>query len=174
MKYVALLRGINVGGKHILPMKDLTAIFEKAGCADVCTYIQSGNVVFSAPASLVKELPEKIAAAIEKRFGFRSPVILRSAPQMRQVLSGNPFLTEGADEKMLHVMFLAAAPTTDPLDPQRSPPDRFELRGKEIYLHILNHFAKTKLSNAYFDAKLGTVSTARNWATVRKLCEMLA
>ncbi len=180
-KHVALLRGINVGGKNILPMKDLAAMFEAAGCRDVRTYIQSGNVVFSASAAVLRKLPEQITNAIEKRFGFKVPVILRSSDDLARTIRESPFLKMGAkdksvDEKWLHVYFLAALPETPAvagLDPNRSAPDVYHVREREIYLHVPNGMGRSKLTNAYFDSKLKTISTARNWATICKLLAMM-
>jgi uncharacterized protein (DUF1697 family) len=173
--HVALLRGINVGGKNKLPMKDLACLFEDAGCREVRTYIQSGNVVFQAPPRVADTLAGRIADAIERRFGFRAPVVLRGAAELAAVARSNPFLARGGDADRLHVMFLASAPTkaqVGALDPQRSPPDEFVVRGREVYLSLPNGAARTKLTNAWFDAKLGTVSTGRNWRTVLQLAEM--
>lgn len=175
MKHVALLRAINVGGRNMLPMKDLAEMFVKAGCRDVVTYIQSGNVVFSAPATVLQKLPQAVAQRIADDFGHRVPVVVRSHEELAAVVRNNPFLKAGETEKALHVAFLADLPAADAvakLDPQRSPPDRFAVVGKDVYLHLLNHAAKTKLTNAWMDSKLSTVSTARNWATVLKLREM--
>jgi uncharacterized protein (DUF1697 family) len=180
--HVALLRGINVGGKNILPMKDLAAMFAAAGCADVRTFIQSGNVIFSAPAVLARKLPDHVTKAIEKRFGYRVPVIVRTSDELARAIRDNPFLQPGADEraeadeKPLHIYFLADLPgaaAIAALDPNRSTPDAFHVRDREIYLHLPNGMARTKLTNAYFDSKLSTISTARNWATVQKLLEMM-
>ena len=174
MKYAALLRGVNVGGRNKLPMKDLAAMFSAAGCSDVVTFIQSGNVVFTAPKLLVKTLSAQIAAKISESFGHKVPVILRSADEVEQTLHNNPF--PGAPEKMLAVAFLAdspAAAAVASLDPNRSPGDQFHVIGREVYLHLLNGFAATKLTNAWLDSKLFTVSTARNWTTVNKLCQLL-
>ncbi|MFN7134888.1 MAG: DUF1697 domain-containing protein, partial [Myxococcales bacterium] len=91
-------------------------------------------------------------------------------------VSTNPFVAAGAAEDSLHVVFLADAPSPTKLatlDPARSPPDRFEVRGRDIYLHCPNGFARTKLTNAWFDARLGTVSTVRNWKTVQKLLTLV-
>jgi uncharacterized protein (DUF1697 family) len=176
MRYVALLRGVNVGGKNLLPMKDLAGIFAEAGCKDVRTYIQSGNVIFSAPASALKGLPGLITDRIAKRFGYRVPVILRTAQQLARTLSDNPFLRAGEAEKTLHVYFLADLPdarAVGDLDIDRSPPDSFRVSDREIYLHVPNGMGRTKLTNAYFDSKLSTTSTARNWATVLKLFELM-
>ncbi len=118
-----------------------------------------------------------IKANIEKRFGYRIPVILRTARQLRKTVRSNPFLAAGADQKALHVYFLADPPNASAvsgLDPARSAPDLFHLLGQEIYLHLPNGMGRTKLTNAYFDSKLSTICTARNWATVLKLAAMMA
>ena len=174
--FVALLRGINVGGKNKLPMAKLVEIFSEAGCSDVRTYIQSGNVVFAASVKTVKRLPSLIAEAIAARFGLRVPVVLRSSEELRDVARSNPFLRSGHDAESLHVAFLADAParrSSAALDHARSPGDSFELRGRELYLHLPNGVARTKLTNAYFDGTLETTSTVRNWRTVLKLLEMV-
>ena len=169
--FIALLRGINVGGKNLLSMKDLSALFVKAGCEDVRTYIQSGNVIFSCDAALAAKLPAEIGAAILKRFGFEPPVVLRSADELGRVAAGNPFITHEA--QTLHVAFLAQTPEKKAASSlEAKPPDEFALKGREIYLRCPNGYGKTKLTNAYFDARLKTVSTVRNWKTVLKLLEM--
>ena len=173
--HVALLRGINVGGKNKLPMKDLVAVFVAAGCKDVRTYIQSGNVVLCAPAALAKELPHLVSAAIAKRFGLRVPVVMRSEAELTRALTSNPFLKAGKDPDRLHVAFLADRPSPKlvaRVDAKRSPPDELVLSGREIYLHLPNGVAKTKLTNAYFDAQLETTSTIRNLRTVLALVEL--
>ncbi len=174
--WVALLRAINVGGKNKLPMKDLSAMFAEAGCGSVTTYIQSGNVIFEAPSGLCARLPGLIEKRIAEQFGYRTPVVLRSAKQLRAVTKNNPFLNAGAPPEATFVLFLAGRPEQeriDSLDPDRSPPDKFVVQGQEIYLHLLNGAAKTKLTNVWFDAKLATISTARNWRTVTTLADMM-
>jgi len=103
---LALLRGINVGGKHLVPMAALSEVFATLGCAGVQTYIQSGNVVFSPPAPGLSE--EAIALAIEARFGFAVPVLVRTRPAIAKVLTANPFASPAADPRLLHAVFLAA------------------------------------------------------------------
>ena len=177
MKHVALLRGINVGGKNRLPMKDLTELFVDAGCFRVETYIQSGNVVFEAADAALKGLPEAISAAILERFVFTVPVIVRSAKQMAGVVESNPFLGTELPENQLHVYFLAETPgaaAVESLDPDRSLSDEFAVKGQEVYLRLANGMGRTKLTNAYFDSKLGTTCTARNWKTVCQLAAMSA
>jgi len=173
--YVALLRGINVGGSKNLRTQDVVALFEAAGCRDVRTYIQSGNVVFRAEPEVARWVPHAVRDAIDDQFGFTVPVVLRSAAEMAQLAADNPFLTAGHPEDKLHVLFLADTP--DParvaaLDPDRSPPDAFAVHGREVYLYLPNGVARSKLTNDSFDRGLGTTCTQRNWRTVGKLVEM--
>lgn len=173
--HVALLRGINVGGKNRLPMKELAAIFEGAGCVDVKTLIQSGNVVFEAPRAKATRVGATVAAVIAERFGYRVPVIVRTAAELATIASDNPLLCAGAERAALHVVFLSSEPNAAglaALDPKRSTPDTFIVRRSEIYLHLPNGTARTKLSNDYFDRTLQTTSTMRNWRTVLRLVEL--
>ena len=173
--HVALLRAINVGGTKKLLMADLRAMFEAAGCTDVRTYIQSGNVVFRAEAPLAERIPALVEAKIAATKGFEVPVVTRSAAELDAVVTGSPFLAAGADPAHLHVGFLADAPTAAriaELDPHRSPGDAFKVRGREVNLHFPNGTARSKLTVDYFDRVLGTTITIRNWRTVGKLREM--
>jgi uncharacterized protein (DUF1697 family) len=174
--YLALLRGINVGGKNKLPMHDLRDLFTQAGCRDVRTYIQSGNVIFSADPATVAPLSDLITTRIAERFGYRVPLVLRTAEELGDVIRHNPFIAEGAAEDALHVLFLAEAPDARrvaALDPDRSPPDAFAVRGQEIYLRLPNGAGRTKLTNGYFDTKLAAISTGRNWRTVTTLFALM-
>lgn len=171
--YVALLRGINVGGNHMVPMKALSRLFVAAGCTEVRTYIQSGNVLFHASPELAAALPALIMEQIEKSFGFAPAVLLRSRQQLRDVIRKNPYV-QGTER--LYVLFLAHAPAAGDvarLDPDRSPPDGFTVLGQEVYLHLPMGGARSKLTSTYFDKTLATVSTARNWRTVTTLLTML-
>jgi uncharacterized protein (DUF1697 family) len=173
--HIALLRGINVGGKNKLPMKTLVTFFESEGCEAVATYIQSGNVVFRAKPALAQTLSQRIPACIKKNLGFDIPVLIRSATEIIKLPKLNPFLKAGADLDTLHVMFLSDAPSAAALaglDLKRSPGDSFKPLGRELYLHCPNGFARTKLTNAYFDSKLKMISSVRNWKTVLHLIEM--
>jgi uncharacterized protein (DUF1697 family) len=174
--YVALLRGINVGGNNKLPMKDLAALVGACGGRDVRTYIQSGNVVFGASAGTdEKTLASKLAKRIAADHGLAIPVVLRTAAELAQVAERNPFLAAGKAIETLYVMFLADTPgkaAIATLDPRRSPPDELAVVGREVYLHLPNGAGRSKLTNAYLDSKLQTVSTARNWRTLLALIEM--
>ncbi len=173
--HVALLRGINVGGKNKLPMKSLVAMFSAAGCEQVGTYIQSGNVLLHASKAVARRLPREIEGAIADQLGLRVPIVMLTAAELSAVARDNPFLEVGTDPKRLHVVFLADQPNEQQLaalDPDRCPPDTFVPRGRTIYLHCPNGVARTKLSNHYFDAALSTISTVRSWRTVLKLVEL--
>jgi uncharacterized protein (DUF1697 family) len=176
LTYVALLRGINLGAKNQVSMKDLAEIFVAAGCGAVRTYIRSGNVIFSAAPALSARLPSLISAKIAKRFGCKIPVVLRTAEQLAKIIRSNPFLKAGVAEEQLHVLFLADIPASrsvEALDPDRSPPDTFQVCGQQVYLRLPQGVARTKLTNQYFDSKLATTSTGRNWRTVKQLFELM-
>jgi uncharacterized protein (DUF1697 family) len=171
---VALLRGINVGGKNILPMKSLAEIFRQSGAEDIRTYIQSGNVVFRAAH------PDKIAAKVRAQiltdFSLKVPVVIRSAAEIAATTAANPFLQSGIDPSWLHVMFLADRPSAEQiakLDPNRSSPDEFALIGRDLYLYLPNGATRTKLTITYFDSTLKTTGTQRNWRTVLTLATMM-
>lgn len=174
---IALLRGINVGGKNRLPMKELAAMFVAAGCDDVRTYIQSGNVLFRSEPAPGENIPSLISESILNQFGYRIPIVTRTAQELREVVSANPFVAAGADADKLHVAFLPEPPDSalvEALDPNHSPGDEFAALGREVYLYCPNGFARTKLTNSYFDSRLATTSTTRNWRTTLKLLEMTA
>lgn len=174
--YAALLRGINVSGRNPLPMARLTALLESLGHREVVTYIQSGNVVFTSSAPEAK-VASDIGSGIEEEFGFRVPVIVRTRAQLNQVVAGNPYLEAGDDPAKLHVTFLATKPTRAAiatLDPGRSSPDEFSVRGREIFLLLPNGMGRTKLTIDYFEKRLATRATARNWNTVNKLLELMS
>jgi uncharacterized protein (DUF1697 family) len=157
-------------------MKLLAQLFVEAGCRDVVTHIQSGNVLYNAKPALAAKLPKLIAAEIAARFEIRTHLVTRTKEEIDDAIAENPFLKAGRDEKPLTLVFLADAPKPEAvaqLDPNRSVPDEFFVRGRHIYLYRLNGAAKSKLTNAYFDSKLSTVSTERNWRTVLKLREMM-
>jgi uncharacterized protein (DUF1697 family) len=173
--FVALLRGINLAGKNKVPMAELRTALESLGLEDVATYIQSGNVVFGARGGSADQLGRRIQRGIAEAFGIEVGVILRTPAELAKVAAGNPFLRAGADPARLHVLFLSGKPARKAaaeLDPDRSPPDEFELVDRELYLHTPNGFGRSKLTVDYFERVLGVAATARNWRTVTKLVEL--
>lgn len=174
--FVALLRGINVGGRHKLPMADLRSLAESLGGTRPETYIQSGNLVFGLDPASSNDFARRLAAGIEERFGFSVPIILRRGDELRRVVQNNPFLRSDTDIRTLHVGFLMEAPSAErvaSLDPDRSPPDRVEVIGNHAFLEYPNGLARSKLTNAYLDSRLKTIGTVRNWRTTLKLLSMI-
>ncbi|CAN5350310.1 DUF1697 domain-containing protein [soil metagenome] len=174
--YLALLRAVNVSGHNLLPMKELRVRMEASGYANVRTYIQSGNVIFDHPSEDEGELRTTLADLLTTEFNVKSPVVLRSRDELAETIANCPFTVDPAEAKLLHVMFLGDLPSEEQLaalDPNRSPQDKWEVRGRDIYVHYANGVHGTKLTNAYFDSKLKTVSTGRNWRTVNTLLKML-
>ena len=172
---VALLRGINVGGRNKLAMKDLVSMFADAGCSRVRTYIQSGNVLFDATPGLTRKIGSVIQESIRERCSLDIPVITRTLDELADVVENNPFGEAETDVKLLHVGFLAQRPGATrlaALDPQRSPPDELVACGREFYLRCPNGAARTRFTSAYLDSTLGTICTVRNWRTTLKLLEL--
>jgi uncharacterized protein (DUF1697 family) len=170
--HVVLLRGVNVGGRNRLTMEALARLLEAAGGRGVRTYVQSGNAVFSAGAAVARRVPAELARRLEEALGLQVPVVVRAAEELRELVRRNPFPQGAADPRRLHVAFLAEAPSpaaARALDPARSPPDAFAVRGREVYLWLPNGVAGTRLTNDYLDRTLGTVSTIRSWRTVLAL-----
>lgn len=171
---IALLRGINVGGKNRLPMQDLASIFREVGCTDVRTYIQSGNVVYRASLA-ARQIADRVSSVIADRFDIRAPIVMRTARDLERVVTTNPFLKETTNTRELHVGFLLERPDPDgirSLDPDRSPPDEFTVAGREVYLRCPNGIGRSKLTSQYFDSRLRTTITVRNWRTVLTLLDM--
>ena len=174
--YVAMLRGINVGGQKIIRMEKLRASFETLGFQKVRTYVQSGNVVFEATKALSDNLSRIIGEKILGDFGFAVPLLLRTAEEMKKIVGGNPFLNEKRiDRSKLHVTFLSELPSKaglEKLDLLNALPDQFRVRGGEVYLHCPNGYGKTKLSNTALEKLLAVRATTRNWNTVKTLTDM--
>ena len=172
--WVAFLRGINVGGNHILPMKELVALLGKEGLNDVATYIQSGNVVFRCSKATAPALEERIGAAVSKQHGFQPRVLVVSAAELGRAVTANPFPQADADPKQLHLFFLAKKPSSANLDALRelaAGSEAFELIDKVFYLYTPDGFGVSKLA-ARAERHLGVDATARNWRTVGKVLEM--
>lgn len=173
---IALLRGINVGGKRKLPMVELRKMLEKLGFSEVETYIQSGNVAFNASADADNSKIEgQVEKAIESEFGYDVPVIIRTAEEIEEAIKQNPYYEEGCDIKPLHLTFLNSIPSKEALQKTTSytfKTDKFEIIGKNVYLYCPENYHKTKLTNSFFEKNLKVKASNRNWRTVLKLNEM--
>ncbi len=172
-RWVALLRGVNVGGANRLPMAELRAALEDAGLADVATYIQSGNVVFRSAARAPARPASIVGDAIEGVGGFRVPVLVLSAEELERAAASVPFDAD-ADPKSVMLWFLFEAPRDPDLDALRALAangERFHLAERVFALHAPNGVGRSKLA-AQVERKLGVDATARNLRTVRKLLAM--
>jgi len=172
--HIALFRGINVGGKNALPMKELVAILESLGARKVKTYIQSGNAVFAGDEKVTPRLSSQIKDAIRKRRGFEPFVLLLELDEMEKAIRRNPFPEAEADPQSLHAGFLAAAPKHPDLKTLGSfkkASERFRLVGRVFYLHVPEGVGRSKLA-ANAERLLGVPMTDRNWRTVRAIWNM--
>jgi uncharacterized protein (DUF1697 family) len=172
--YIALFRGINVGGKTKLPMKDLVAALENVGCQDVATYIQSGNAAFRSGEQDASLLARRIGAAIKERNGFEPRVLLLASEEMEMAIRSNPFPAAESEPKTLHLYFLAAPPENpdlDALEGIKGDRERFVLGDGVFYLHAPDGIGRSKLA-ANAERLLGVPATARNWRTVSKIMEI--
>lgn len=170
--FVAWLRGVNIGGANRLAMADLRTLFAERGASGVETYIQSGNVAFSAPSEDAPRIAAEVEAKLARDFAVRTKLALVEAASLRRIVDANPFLSRGEDPAKLHVAFFSAPVAPERLaglDPDRSPPDEFAPGENCLYLFLPLGVARTKLSNAWLDARLGVTTTARNWATAMKM-----
>ena len=170
--YVALLRGINVGGRAKVRMQDLRELFVSLGHGDARTYIQTGNVIFTSSAA-----PARLAADIERRIaddlGLTVTVLLRTKEELAEVVAASPFAGRELDSSRVAVTFLADSPDqdrVDQLDPAAFAPEEFVVSGREVYVHCPDGFGRSKLPN--FERKLGVAATARNWKVVTALLDL--
>jgi uncharacterized protein (DUF1697 family) len=174
--YVAMLRGINVGGNKIVKMDRLRALFGSLGFERVQTYIQSGNIVFKAGKGSPTTLSKKIEEGIMKDFGFPAALIVRTSQEIADTISRNPYAKEPVIEiERLHVMFLREPPTPETLEELArltTKPDRSLCSGKEIYFHLPNGVARSSLANNPIERRYLSQATMRNWKTVNTLHQM--
>ncbi|CAH1214420.1 hypothetical protein PAECIP111892_04022 [Paenibacillus auburnensis] len=174
--YIALLRGINVGGHKIIKMQDLKAMFESLGCGNVRTYIQSGNVVFESGEPSEEGLVPIIEKRIRETFGFEVPVILRTAEELESAIKASPFQLETEEDyKRLYVSFLDQAPSAGSLEkliPYGDGADKLQVVGKELYILYEVSVSQSPLFKVSLDKLLGVQLTARNWNTVNKLAAL--
>ena len=173
--YVALLRGINVGGSHMVKMADLKRLMEECGCADVRTYIQSGNAVFRSAVSDVSRLEKKIAGAIAKSHGFEPRVLVLTGAELMRAAAANPFAEAAREPKCVHLFFLGAKPAKPDLEAigaLKAKTERFALKARVFYMHTPDGLGKSKLATRA-ERLLGVDATARNWSTVTALLEMV-
>lgn len=172
---VALLRGINVGGKNSLPMQALRELLEELGCRDVSTYIQSGNAVFISDES-DNTLSLQISSAIENRFGFEPFVLILSGDRFTAIADANPYANDDIDPKFVHVNFLASKAVEPDIDRMRelqTNTEHFTLTDHALYCKAPDGIGRSKFA-ARVEKLLGVPATGRNWKTVCKLIDMVS
>lgn len=172
--YVALFRGINVGGNGSLPMKELVAALEETGARKVRTYIQSGNAVFESAETNLARLSKQLSTEIMKRRGFEPHVYILTLEALAKAIAENPFPEAVIDPGSLHLGFLASSPTSPDLkklSSLRKDSERFQLTERVFYLHAPEGVGRSKLA-ASAGKILGVPMTDRNWRTVCNVMEM--
>nr|WP_286906197.1 DUF1697 domain-containing protein [Clostridium sp. UBA1652] len=180
MNYIALLRGINVGGKNIIKMAQLKAIFEDIGFQNVKTYIQSGNVLFSSDKSesvLINIIEEKIYTNV----GFKVSVILRSEEELNKIIQNCPFSEKeilevqgNSSSEVLYVAFLKQEPLEENIDKfsvYETGEDKYKIIGRDVYLLFHDSIRNSKLGNNL--GKLDNSATTRNWKTINKISDLV-
>lgn len=172
---VALLRAVNVGGRK-LPMAELRAVADGLGWSEVATYIQSGNLVFSA-AGKAPSLEAQLEAAIAQRFSMDVPVMIRTAPQWTKLADSNPFRDAARDEPNRLMILVAkrppAADAAERLMERAKAGEQVRSSGGALWFHYPEGAGTSKLTPSLIDRAVGSPATARNWRTVLKIQEML-
>jgi uncharacterized protein (DUF1697 family) len=173
---ISMLRGVNVGGHNKIKMEALLALYESLKLRDAQTYVQSGNVIFRTDKRNITQLTKRIEDGIERKFGFRPDVILRTAAEMREVIARNPFVKRrGIEPSKLLVSFLAGDPgeeAREKLRQMKCDPEELRIEGREVYIYFPNGMGRSKLPWSGLDKMLKTPGTGRNWNSVTKMLEI--
>lgn len=186
MRYIALLRGINVGGNTMIKMEELRAMFEALRFGSVKSYINSGNLAFDADERLRKparskgtglesDLSAQIESAILETFAKPIPVMVREQQHIQAILDSNPFTGQFESHKEMHVLFMKEempAEKQHELLEKQTRDERFAIIGREIYCHLKLGVADSLLGKGFIEKKLKVSITARNWRTVEKLASL--
>jgi uncharacterized protein (DUF1697 family) len=175
--YLSFLRGVNMTGHNSIRMADLAVLYNNLGFIQSETFIQSGNVIFSSNQEIpIADIAVEIETAIHAKYGYDVPAMIRTVPEMKHIISSNPYLTEpGFDPAKMAVIFLH----DDVTESQKQkvadvnyPPDKFKISGNEIYTYCPNGFGRTKIYTNFFEKKMKVTGTARNWKTVTTLVNL--
>src|SRR5882757_2776543 len=173
---ISMLRGVNVGGHNKIKMEALRALYESLKLRGAQTYVQSGNVIFRTEERDTARLTKRIEEGIERKFGFRPDVVLRTAAEMREVVARNPFAKRrGIEPGKLLVSFLASDPGEEGREKVRQmkcEPEEMRIDGREIYIYFPNGAGRSKLPWAGLGKMVKTQGTGRNWNSVTKMLEM--
>lgn len=173
--HIALLRGINVGGKNKLPMRDLVTILEGLDLQNVKTYIQSGNAAFRSARGDLAALSEEIGAAIEQSHGFNPQVFILTVDTLKDAVAANPFPEAEDEPKTLHFFFVDGDPSQlniEKLSQLKKESEQFQLINNVIYLHTPDGFSRSKLAEALSKKRTDVALTGRNYRSTGKILEM--
>lgn len=173
---IALLRGVNIGGHHKISKQALLELCKSLKLCDAQTYLQSGNIVFRTVQRDLAALSMRLQSAIERKAGFRPEVLLRSIPELREAISGNPFAKHrGLEPSKLAVTFLASEPSDAAREQVLSikiEPEELRIIGRHMYIYFPNGMARPNFSWPVLERILQIPLTSRNWNTVNKLLEL--
>ena len=175
MKYVAFLRGINVGGKNKIKMETLREMCAALGFQNVKTYINSGNVIFETAKTDDKKLAERLEKAIEKEFLLNIKVMVRTISEIENLVKNNPFAGQFENDKDLHVFFLDEELPTEKRElllSNNSENEQFSVQNREIFCLLRVSVLDSLIGKDYIGKKLKVSATARNWRTVNKILEV--
>lgn len=174
--YIALLRGINVGGKNKIKMAELRQSLSGLGYTNLQTYIQSGNIVFEAEAEESAAIEAAIAQRIQADFGYEVPVLALPAQELEDIAAHNPFPAEAeADGRRMLVTLLQTPPAVEHIEQLKAQTygsERYVVQDRAVYLYCPDGYGRAKLNNKFLERKLKVSATTRNWKTVRKLLEL--
>ena len=172
--YIALFRGINVGGRNRLPMRELVDVLGDLGLQSIQTYIQSGNVVFQSDVTDTSRLVGRIGLAVSESHGFAARVLVLALDELETAVESNPYPEAVSEPKTLHLYFLASDPKNSnlkALENTKTGSERFALRGRVLYLHTPEGIGGSRLARTVEKA-LGVAATARNWRSVAAILAM--
>lgn len=176
--YIALLRGVNVNGSNIIPMKDLRLILEKIKFKNVKTYIQSGNIVFQTDLNDVKAIEQLIEKTIQKKFEITVPVLVLDQRKLENYIQKNPFINHPNTGNVYYTFLfeksqLKSKELNDLLKPFQNGEEEFLILNDMVYVYCANGYGKTKLHNKLIEQKFKITATTRNFKTTHHLLEML-
>lgn len=177
MKYISMLRGINVSGQKKIKMDDLKTLYQDLGLKNVETYIQSGNVVFDSTSKNKEKLKQNIENGIVTKYKFHASVEIRTNKDMDNIIKANPFgpIDIEKDSKSVYVTFLSERPPKERMAEIHryvKKPEKLVVKDSTVYIYCPTGYGKSKLSNNFVEQKLKVKATTRNWKTVNKLFEM--
>lgn len=175
-KYISMLRGINVGGQKLIKMDALRELYKSLGFIHVKSYIQSGNLIFSAPNLEARSIEHKIAQHITENYGFEVEIFVMTAQELINMVANNPFVNDPSkDPAYFHITFLSqhsAEINMEKVIHKKAEGEDAIFTEKAVYLYCPHGYGRTKLNNFFIEKLLNVSATTRNWKTVQKLLEI--